>query len=160
MFGRFKDAAQCFNAWNSASILPSDLVDIPAIPTSSELCQGICKLNDKVDHAVLIEDGILVAMDRKDERPVPIPSLERFKAIFFQLEFIARIHRSNEDFYGDLRFFIANFEGEDVLCFPLDKYGYPRKALLAFKVIHPYSLDELTESVSKYLIQVLGAPKS
>lgn len=90
-------------------------------------------------------------MHSRQDLPVPVPSQERFRTIFFQSYFIEVIHRSNEDFYGDLKLFSAHFSHGDVYCFPLDKHGYDKKYILAFKIISPYSADRLVHQVNEYL---------
>ena len=117
-----------------------------------DLCHRICDLSEKILGAAIIEDGQLVAMHSKSDVPVPVPSQERFSAIFYQTQLIADMHRSNEDYYGDLRFFTAHFKHGDVFCFPLDKYGFSSgKALLAFKILAPYSHDSIVEAVLRCL---------
>jgi hypothetical protein len=119
-----------------------------------DLCQRICGLNQNILGAVIIENGELAAMYSRPEIPVPVPSKERFSAIFYQTQLMADMHRSNEDYYGDLRFFAAYFKHGDVFCFPLDKYGFNNtKALLAFKIIPPYLQDDLVEVISRCLKQ-------
>src|SRR5690348_3504406 len=104
-----------------------------------ELCQMICELDKNILGAAIIKDGELIAMHSRPDVPVPVPSQERFSAIFYQTQLIADMHRSNEDYYGDLRFFAAHFKHGDVFCFPLDKYGFNNpKTLLSFKIIRPY----------------------
>jgi len=117
-----------------------------------DLCQRICNLDQNILGSAIIENGDLVAMHSKTNVPVPVPSQERFSSIFYQTQLIADMHRSNEDYYGDLRFFTASFKHGDVFCFPLDKYGFSNsKALLAFKIISPYSHDHVVELVSRCL---------
>ncbi len=61
------------------------------------------------------------------------------------------IHRSNEDFYGELKFFTSHFSHGDVYSFPLAKFGYDKKQVLAFKIIPPYSSDALVNQITEYL---------
>ena len=121
-----------------------------------ELCHDVCELDKGILGAAVLETGVVVAMYSKPDLPVPVPSQERFRTIFYQTHFIEVMHRSNEDFYGDLKFFSAHFSHGDVYSFPLDKHGYGKRYVLAFKIINPYSVDSLVQKVTDYLHKVFS----
>lgn len=113
-----------------------------------ELCEGVCALHENIMGAAVLQQGVAIAGFSK---PVtPLPNEERLKAIFFQTEIIAAIHRSNQDFYGPLLFFTVHFEGSDVLAFPLENH-VGEKTILAFKISPPYNHDELVAKVLDYI---------
>jgi len=116
-----------------------------------QLCEGLCELHGNILGAAVIEHGTMIAAYSKPD--VPVPNEERFKTIFFQTEIIASIHRSNEDFYGPLKFFTVHFEGSDVFFFPLDKYGARRRSIIGFKIVTPYNHEGLVSKVSNFLAE-------
>ena len=117
---------------------------------NSQICEGICKLHDSIKGAAVIVHGSMVGMYSKPGTPVP--SEERFKKIFQQTEIVSSINRSNEDFYGSLQFFTVHYEDAQLFFFPLDKYAPSRKkSILGFKIVQPYSHDEVVLKVSNFL---------
>lgn len=114
-----------------------------------ELCQSVCKLDKNILGSALIEGGKMVAGFSKPG--VPIPNEERFKHILFQLEIISGIHRSNEDFYGALRYHTVHYSDSSLFMFTIDKYGSEKQAILAFKIVRPYNHDEVASKVEDYL---------
>lgn len=114
-----------------------------------ELCQGVCKLDRNILGSALIEKGKMIAGFSKPG--VPIPNEERFKYILFQIEIISGIHRSNEDFYGTLRYHTVHYTNSSLFMFPIDRYGAEKQEILAFKIVQPYNHDEVASKVEEYL---------
>ena len=106
-------------------------------------------LHKTIVGAGVIEKAKFVAVHFKQNKPVPDKST--FRKLFLQTEIIAGMMRTNEDFFGESRFFSLSFDRFDLYFFLLSRFA--QNGVLVVQIVQPYNHEEIVSKITKYLNQ-------
>jgi hypothetical protein len=115
--------------------------------TEQEICKEIANLHEYIIAAGVIENRQLAA--RFSKVGDPPAGEERLKILFAQPDIMLSIARTNEDFFGKLRFLILCFETSDIAFFPA--YVRGTEKTLFIRMQRSFRGEEIVRKVYDYL---------
>jgi hypothetical protein len=113
-----------------------------------DTCKAIADMQDNILGAGLIENLQVAAMYAKPN--VPLPEEEKFKLMFAQSEILVNVAKTNEDFFGRVRYLVSSFENSDVVFLPY-RSKTDRDRTLVIQILRPYDHDKIAEKIAQHL---------
>ena len=115
--------------------------------TEADICRDIAMLHDKILAVGVIENQELVARFSKVEDPPA--SRQRISLLFAQPELLISICRTNEEFFGKMKYLIICFDNSDFVFFPV-VLGQALR-ILYIRMKRSYRGEEIMQKVYDYL---------
>ncbi len=109
------------------------------------ICRTVAEVDDNIAAVGIIEEMEIAGLFYKPN--VPIPKGEKISQMVVQYEMLVSIAKSNDDFFGSLRYLLASFETYDSLFFSLPRGANNKVRTLVIRISRPYDITKLLDKL-------------